>query len=238
MKRAVSFLVAVCCLSFMPVARAAEEGISVTSSGTIQSMPDTALFEVTVRSSDKDAAKAVTRTAQGVTNLQNALRTAGIPAADSPSSGYSVRPEWVWEQSSGRNVLKGYVARHVVNVKVRELRLVGAAIDAAVRSGAGEVSDVRFVSSRFDQLRREALELAVKNAREDAGVIARAAGGRLDGLLELNSDMSQRSPVAPMDEMAFAKAAAPAPATEVVPGEMEVSVTVHSRWRFSGPAKK
>lgn len=233
MKASPVVLLVVGFLSFMPSLHAAEEGISVTASGTVQVKPDTGMFDVVVQSTEKDAARAAARTAESVTLLQSSLRSAGIPVADSPSSGYSVRLVWAWEQSSGRNLLKGYVARHVVRVTVRDLRLAGAAVDAAVRSGAGEVGDVRFVSSRYDALRRAALELAVRNAREDAGVMARAAGGSLGALVELTSDEPQRSPRFQMEEATLMKAAPVAPQTEITPGDQEISVSVHSRWRFS-----
>lgn len=218
----------------MPAAHAAEEGISVAATGVVKVVPDTAEFDVVVQSSDKDAGKAAARTAETVSALQKALRAVGIPPADATTAGYSVRPEWSW--SSGKNVFKGYIARHVVRVSVRDLRQAGAAVDAAVQSGAGEVGDMRFVSSRYESLRKEALDLAVRNARGDAEVMARAAGGRLGSLLELTTGEPQGRPL--MDGMLMKAAAPEAAPTEITPGEQEVSVTVHSRWRFAAPSAK
>ncbi|MCE1273322.1 MAG: SIMPL domain-containing protein [Chlorobiaceae bacterium] len=223
-------------LSFMPVAHAAEEGISVTATGTVKVMPDMAVFDVVVQSSDKDAGKATSKTAETVAVLQKSLRSAGIPAADATTAGYSVSPEWSW--SSGKSTLRGYIARHVIRVSVRELRLAGAAVDAAVQSGAGEVGQIRFVPSRYENLRKDALDLAVRNARADADVIARAAGGRLGALIELNSGQSSRAPMYQMEEATLMKAAPAAPPTEITPGEQEISVTVQSRWRFATQSMK
>lgn len=209
----------------------------MTASGHVQLKPDMAVFDTEVQSTERDAGKAAARTAEIWTVLQKNLRSAGIPVEDSPSTGYSVTPQWSWDQSSGKNVLKGYVARHVVRVTVHDLRLVGAAIDAAVRAGAGDVREVRFASSRQESLRRQALDLAVRNAREDAVVMAKAAGGRLGTLLDLSSEQ-QELPAFPRMEGALLKAAPMAPPTELSPGEQEISVTVHSRWRFVGSAAK
>jgi uncharacterized protein YggE len=217
---------------FMPVARAADGGISVTATGTVRAMPDSAVFDVVVGVSDRDAAKAASKSAERVALLQQALRVSGIPPADVVTAGYSVTPERVWD--SGRNELRGYVAQHVVRVTVRELRKAGAAIDAAVGSRAGEVGPVRFVVSRYELLRRDALGLAVRNAKTDAEVMARAAGGRLGTLLELGTERSER----PVDDAVFMKAAPAAAATDIAPGEQEVVVTVHSRWRFAQPSSR
>lgn len=220
-------------LSFTPVARAADEGISVTAAGTVKTMPDSAMFDVVVSVSDRDAAKAAAKVAEQAALLQQGLRASGIPPSDAVTAGYSVSPEWVW--NSGRNELKGYVARHVVQVTVRDLRKAGAAIDAAVGAGAGEVGQVRFFASRYESLRRDALELAVRNAKTDAEVMARAAGGRLGALLELGTEPAGR----PYEGAVLMKAApAAAAATDVAPGEQEIVVTVRSRWRFASPASR
>lgn len=219
-------------LLFTPVARAADEGISVTATGTVRAMVDSAVFDVVVGVTDRDAAKAASKSAERVVLLQQALRASGIPPADAVTAGYSVSPEWVWD--SGRNELRGYVARHVVRVTVRELRKAGAAIDAAVGSRAGDVGPVRFVASRYELLRRDALDLAVRNAKTDAGVMARAAGGRLGTLLELGTERAER----PLDAAVLMKASPAAAGTEIAPGEQEIVVTVHSRWRFAQPSSR
>jgi hypothetical protein len=231
MKSTLFILVVAGLLSFMPTAQAADEGISVTSTGTVKAMPDKAEFDVVVQFSDREAGNAAARTADTVSALQKALRTVGIPATDATTLNYSLRPEWSW--SSGKNVFKGYIARHVIRVSVSDLRQTGAAVDAAVRSGAGEVGEMRFVSSRYENLRKSALELAVRTARGDAEVMARAAGGRLGSLLELNSDETHAGPV-----MAEKLMNASAPQTGITPGEQDVSVTVHARWRYAAPSSK
>ena len=217
--------------SSLPVLHAAENGISVTASGTVQVRPDMAVFRAVIMSTDSDAKKAASRTAELWSRVQKALRAAGIPVEDSPSAGYTVNPEWVWDSASNRNVLKGYTARHDVMVTVHDLKLTGAAIDAVVRAGAGTVEGIRFSSSQAESLRRAALNIAVRNARKDAEVIAIAAGGRIGALQELVYALQpvgrQFSP-APM----IMKAAAENQATEISPAEEEITETVQSRWSF------
>ena len=226
-----------CVPLFMPVLHAEEQGISVTASGAVKVRPDMAVFRAVVQSSDKDARKASAKTAEIWSMLQKGLRSAGIPVDDSPSAGYTVYPEWVWDQSSGKNVLKGYVARHVVRVTVRDLRVIGAAIDAAVQAGVGNVEEIQFSSSRQEALRREALDLAVRKARMDGEVMANAAGGKLGSLMDLTADQQNLS--RPSQDIMMLKAAPmAAPATEIAPAEEEISVTVRSRWRFIGATRK
>ena len=66
----------------------------------------------------------------------------------------------------------GYVARNTVRVEIAKIDQAGPAIDVALASGANVVSSLRFYSSRFDEVRRQALEAAVAQARADAEVDA------------------------------------------------------------------
>ena len=216
---------------------AGESGISVSASSTVTYNPDMAEFSTTVEATDKDAARAAAKVATLWSSLQQALRKAGVPAADATSASYTVSPEWEWNGANGKRVFKGYKARHVVHVVVRDLGKLGGAIDAVVGAGAGEVDGLGYSSSQSETLRMQALENAVKSAKRDAEVMARAAGGRLGAPLELQ--YGQPQPVFPMMKMAMAEAAPmAAPPTDVEPGEQKLTVSVSSRWQFvSGSGK-
>lgn len=211
--------------------RAGETGISVSASSTVSYDPDTAEFTTTVEATDKDAAKAASKVATLWSSLQQELRKAGIPASDTSSASYTVSPEWEWNSSNGKREFRGYKARHVVRVVVRDLGKLGGAIDAVVGAGAGTVDGLSYSSSRFESLRTQALENAVKSAKGDAEVMARAAGGRLGSLLELQYGQPQNEYPVMRAAMAEGFKAAPMP-TDVQPGEQKLSVSVNSRWQF------
>lgn len=209
---------------------AGETGISVSASSTVTYSPDMAEFTTSVESTDKDAAKAATKVASLWNSLQQSLRQAGIPAADATSATYSVNSDWEWNSSNNKREFRGYRARHVVNVVVRDLRKLGGAIDAVVGAGAGTVDGLRYSSSRYESLRMAALENAVTSARKDAEVMAKAAGGRLGSLVELQYGQSQ--PVYPVMRAVMSDMPQAAPPTDVQPGEQKLSVSVSSRWQF------
>ncbi|HHE08106.1 MAG TPA: DUF541 domain-containing protein [Chlorobaculum parvum] len=234
MKLFVSFLLL--CGSLWPASlRADEPAISVTASSSVKYQPDMAEFTTSVSATEKDASKAAARVAELWTSLQQSLRSAGIPAPDASSISYSVNPEWVWNRTTGSRSLKGYTARHTVRVTVRDLGKLGGAIDAVSSAGASTIQGLRYSSSRYDQFRTEALAEAVRSAQRDAKVMARAAGGRIGGVLELSYSASR--PVMPVMPMT---AAAPQAkdSTNLQPGKQEVTVSVTSRWLFlSGKGK-
>lgn len=236
-------LFVICCFVFSTgislSAQQDSDQIVVSATGRVSVKPDMAEFGVLVKTVAKNADQAAVRTAEKHRAILQALRAAGIPAEDTPTASYTVAPQWEWVQSESRSVLKGYAAQHLVMVKVRNLALTGKAVDAAVQAGADEVQQISFSSSRFDELRRQALAAAVSNARGDAEIMAEAAGGRLGGVIELTVGQPLYRPVPTMDMMSL-KAAVPeaAPPTEIAPAEQDIQVTINSRWRFLRGAGK
>jgi uncharacterized protein len=216
-------------------AQAEESQVVVSAAGTVSVKPDMAEFGVVVKSDAKNADKAAAETAEKYRAVQGALRSAGIPVEDAPTASYTVSPRWEWDQSQGKSVLNGYSGRHSIIVKVRNLASIGRAIDAVVQAGADEVQNISFSSSRYEQLRQQALAAAVDNARRDAEIMAKAAGGRLGQLIEVSVSQPSYKERPYMDAMAMraAPAAAPPP-TEVAPSEQDITVSVSSRWRFIG----
>jgi uncharacterized protein len=218
-------------------ARAEESQVVVTSSGTVSVKLDMAEFGVVVKSDAKNADKAAAETAVKYRTVQNALRNVGIPPEDASTTGYTISPNWEWEQSTGKNVLKGYSARHAMIVKVHSLGTIGRVIDAVAAAGADEVQNIKFLSSRYDALRQQALAAAVGNARRDGEVMARAAGGRLGQLIEVSFSQPSYQERPYMEAMAVKMSPSPA-STEIAPADQDISVNINSRWRFiSSPAR-
>ncbi len=214
---------------FSLTAHAEESQVVVSASGKVSVKPDMAEFVVVLQSNAKSAERAAAETAEKYRRVQAALRLATVPLEDAPTASYTVSPNWEWDQLQGKSLLKGYTARHALMVKVRSLGLIGRAIDAAVQAGVDEVQSITFSSSRYEELRQEALAAAVGNARRDAAVMARAAGGRLGQLIEVGVSQPPYAGRPVMEMMALK--AAPAQ-TEIAPSEQDVVVTVTSRWRF------
>ncbi len=224
-----------CCIS--PAGQAEESQVVVSATGRVSVKPDMAKFDVVVKSDAKTADKAATDTAEKYRAVQKSLRTEGISLDDSPTASYTVAPRSEWDQSLGKSILKGYTARHVISVKVRILEKIGRAIDAVVGAGADEVQSITFSSSQYDMLRQEALVAAVENARRDAGVMAKAAGGRIGQLMEVSVNQPSYRDHPQMDVMAM-RAAPSAISTEIAPKEQDIMVTISSRWRFVAPSLK
>lgn len=209
--------------------------IVTSARGEIQATPDEATILFAVESRAATAAAAGARNARIQNAVLDTLRKMGIAANDIGTLGYSVQPEYRYPERGGEPTVVGYVARNTVRAKLRRIDQVGPTIDAALKAGANRVAGLNFESSKHDELRRQALQAAVRNARADAMAMATAAGGTLGDLIEIQSQMYDQP--RPMVEMQMARAAAAdasAP-TPIMPGEQTIGVMVTVRWRYTNP---
>lgn len=74
-----------------------------------------------------------------------------------------------------------YVAAETITVKV-PIDKAGAVIDAAIGAGANQTYGISFDTSQRDKLYREALAMAVQEARRDAEILANAAHASIVGI--------------------------------------------------------
>ena len=208
--------------------------IVTSARGEVQATPDEATIMFAVETRAATAAEAGARNARTQNAVLDTLRKMRFPQNDISTLGYSVQPEYRYPERGGEPTVIGYVARNTIRLKVRRIDQTGPAIDAALKAGANRVAGLNFESSRRDELRREALQAAVRNARADAAAMASAAGGSLGDLIEVQSQMYDQP--RPYMEMAMSRAAdAAAAPTPIMPGEQTVGVMVTVRWRYNNP---
>lgn len=200
--------------------------IVVTGTGQAMVSPDRATIFLGVQTRASTAAAAGAENARRQRAILDTLRAIGVPSEQLTTVNYSVSPEMNYPPG-GTPRVTGYTVTNSVRVELKRIEDVARAIDAALAKGANEVSSLQFFSSKADSVRRAALASAVADARADAEVLARAAGGTLGALLEL---ASSETPVRPIPMMVRNMAAAQS--TPIESGQQTVSATVTARWAF------
>jgi uncharacterized protein YggE len=143
-----------------------------------------------------------------------------------------VQPDYSWDERNRKQVLLGYIVSRDVQVELRDLEQLGPLIERAVSAGVNQVSDPVLDSTQRKQLERQAMTLAVQDARLDADTLAQAAGVGLGAVRTISASGAQ--PVVPMYRskmmMADAAAAPPAPEASYQPGEMKFSASVSAEY--------
>jgi uncharacterized protein YggE len=162
--------------------------LTVSASAEVEVVPDRASLGVAVESRGRTAAEAATANARLQTAVIEAIKSAGIPAAQLRTAALNVSPEYQYPEGGGRPTVIGYQATNRITVEIRDLARTGAVLDAALARGATSVDGPRFSASDPSGARKTALEQAVRKARAEAEAIAAAAGVRLGGVLEISTD--------------------------------------------------
>jgi uncharacterized protein len=207
--------------------------IITSATGEARVTPDRAQIFVGVQTRAATAAQAGADNARKTRAVIDAVKGRGIPAEQIGTSEYNLFPEYDHrEQPRGAPQTPrviGYVANNTVRVEVRRLDQVGAIIDAALAAGANMVNTIQFFASNVDEARRAALAEAVARARGDAEALAKAAGGSLGPLVELNT---QSPPVRPLyrERVAMLQSSGGDVQTPIEPGQQTLTVWVSGRW--------
>ena len=205
--------------------------IVTTATGEVRLTPDRATIQIGVQSRATTAAAAATQNATKQRAIIDAIKARGVPAEQIATSNFNVIPETRYDregQAAPRTT--SYLVINTVNVELRRIDQVGPVIDAALVAGANQINSLTFGITNADSARRIALAQAVSKSRADAEAMARAAGGSLGPLLELNSvDQYTPGPPRPFDMRVAATAEMKTP---VEAGEETIRATVTARWQF------
>jgi uncharacterized protein len=148
--------------------------VTTMGDGVVRRAPDRAFIDISVENRAKAPRDAQAQNADAMSTLQQKLRAANLPKDAVRTIGYGVEPEF--DFTNGRRVLRDYVARNTIEVRLDDLNRVGEVVDLATASGATSVGDVRFDLKDRQAAEREALGLAVADARARAEAIATSAG--------------------------------------------------------------
>ena len=195
---------------------------TVVTSGeaVIKRAADQAFIVLTAESRAKAPAEAQKATATAMASVQKRLTGAGIGAEAIRTLQYDLQPEF--DYNSGKQTLRGYVARTSIEVRVEPIERAGEVIDLAVQSGATAVSSLRFDVKNREAIEREALTKAVEMARARAEAAAKGAGRAIERILKIEDQGAAEAPPPRPYMMAMRAAAESASAAPIQAGEVEI----------------
>jgi uncharacterized protein YggE len=206
--------------------------ISIAAHGEVKITPDRANIQISVQTKAGTAAAAAAENASKQKAVINALRALGLEARDIATVSYNVFPEQRYEPNR-EPVVVGYNVTNTLSIELKSIEMVGRVIDVALAKGANMITSLQFYSSNTDAARQEAMAIAIRKARSDAEAAAKAAGGSIMGLLEINVGAYFPPPPQPLDVARRGMTAAMAPETPISAGDQTISVDVATRWRFA-----
>jgi uncharacterized protein len=160
-----------------------EPVVIASGQGVVFAVPDRAWITISAESRAPSPREAQRLNAEAMKPVQDKLRAAGIPAEAIRTIAYDVQYEW--DFVNNKRVGRGYVARNTIEVRVDSIDRVGELLEIAAGAGATALGGIRFDLKDQAKLEREALRLAVLDARAKADAAAVGAGRTVDRILRV-----------------------------------------------------
>lgn len=154
-----------------PTQAGADATVSVSATGTATAEPDRAVVSLATSATAPTAGAATDRLAANVSALRDALDDPNLSVESVRTTGFQVFSQ----RENGSTV---YVARQSFAVTTTDPDAAGDVVDAAVAVGPTEIDGVAFALSdeRRRDVRAEAIDAAVTDARAQAEAVADSAG--------------------------------------------------------------
>jgi len=197
--------------------------ITTTGQASVRRPPDVAFLTIGVETRAKSPRDAQRQNADETSAMQRRLNDAGVSRDALRTLGIDLQQEFDFNQ--GRRTPRDYVARNTIEVRVDDVGRVGELVDVAVQGGATSTGGVRFDLRDRSAAERDAVRLAVADARARAEAAASGAGRALGRILKIEENREDTIVMARPMFAAAAAQAAPAP-TPVDPGYVEVRARV------------
>lgn len=193
-----------------------------SGTGKIAAVPDTAKITVGVTQSGTSVSEVQDKTNSKAMDIINALKRAGVEEKNIKTTNYSINPDYSIDITQK---VSGYTAAQTLEIKT-DISKINQVIDAATLSGANIAGGVEFSLNDSKQLEaeNEARKEAVKNARDKAEGLAKAAGIKLGKIVNVTE--SQTGEIRPVAFQAKANQALDTQTTNITPGQNNIEVTV------------
>lgn len=162
----------------------AEGLLNVSGSGTVYMTADRVSATMGVTMTGEDVGKTQKKVNEILNAICAALAEAGLEESSISTNSIYIYPQY--DYSSNVQKLVGYNISSSINVLTSDIDNIGRYIDAAFAAGANTFDSISFSATDTAAAKKQALEIAVANAMEKAGVIAATSGRELGELKSIS----------------------------------------------------
>lgn len=196
--------------------------IDLNISETVEARPDIATFTTGVQNIAPTASEAVRANNSQMASVVARLRKLGIAEKDIQTTQISLNQQF--DYRDGQQIFKGYQASNMVNAKLRDLKKLGAFLDALAVDGATNFNGPTFGIDDDSAFKDAARDKVWATAMNRARSIARKAGYTNVRVLRVEENDQGRSySPAPM---AMRTMDASEKSTPISPGELSVAANM------------
>lgn len=204
--------------------------VELTVNESVEAEPDIVTVSAGVTSQARTAVEAMRSNAQAMTAVIDRIKALGVPERDIQTIGISLGAMYDYNQTTQRQVFRGYQASNRVSVKLRQIDRTGEVLDALVAAGSTDLGGPDWSIDDDTAARTQARRQAMETAHAQALEYARAAGYSDIRLLEVSETIASQPPMPFMRTVAVEQAAA---STPTQPGLVQAGVTVRVSYEMT-----
>ncbi len=163
----------------------AQKTITVNGTGIVKVKPDTCDISFTVQTNSKTSNESQQENVKVTENVINSLKNMGISSENIITSGYSVYPEYNYNEETHKTTITGYNTTNRFTVTTKQIEKAGEIVQTAINAGATRSSGVSFYVEDTNKYYGQALKSAVLNASNSGKYIAEALGVNITSVLSV-----------------------------------------------------
>jgi len=216
---------------------------AVTGESKVTAKNDIAQFSYSVLiQGGKDIARIKKQSDDLTSKIQTALKAQGVDPKDVTTISYSLEPRYQYFTCSPNaagtpcrpSEIVGYTLNQTDSVKIRDLSKVDTILSGVVAAGANNVSQLSFTIDDPKALQTEAKAAAIKNAIDQAKILATAGGFKVGRIISIDEGGVSPAPYygLGMGGDSAKSLAAPLSTSSLNPGSNEISSLVIVRFEI------
>ena len=200
----------------------------VTGSATDKVKTDLVTISIGVQSTNESVTDAALSNSKIANEIITSLKDNGVKENEISTSQFTIQPNYNFTET-GFSVKTGFTVSNILTVQSPNFDNISSWIDSAVNAGANTINGVDFKVSNesLESAKNTLIQQAIINAKQNADIASSAIGSTIIGIKSIAVNTDEFNPV-PFNDQIMQRSFASGPSsTPILPGEQDVSVTVH-----------
>lgn len=170
--------------------------LTAVGRGEIKSAPDLVVLNLDISAKNMDFNKAIEELNKKAATLEKQIIAAGFKKEDLKTTSYTVNKNY--EYQNGRSIDSGFIANHSYTLEFPNDQSKIVTVVKSISKGVDVTYNFGFTLSdaKNKELKAELLKRAVKDATDEATVLAAAGGVKLKQINEISYGLSEVVPFA------------------------------------------
>lgn len=164
--------------------------VSFNGTGKVTAKPDIAVISASIVTQDVNSKSAQDKNSVKSNAVNDFLKKQGIEEKDVKTSGYNISPQYKYPPYGGQPTITGYQVSQSYEIKVRDLDKISAVLSGLVTAGANEVNNLGLQIENPEELKSQARQMAIDDAKKKAKELEKQVGVRLGKIVNFSEGLN------------------------------------------------